>query len=327
MRWMNDCIGLDRYIAATAPKQAVIVGGGYIGVEMADALIRRGLEVTIVEFKGSLLTTVDPSFGILVEEELERHGVSVLTGVTIESIERSSEPLGRLIVTGSKGLRIPADMVLVAAGVEPESTLARASGISSGITGAIKVSRKMATNSTDIYAAGDCVETWHRLLGRYTYLPLGTTAHKQGRIAGENVVGNRREYMGTLGTQAVKVFDTVVARTGLNDEEAANAGFEPVTVAIETWDHKVYYPGAYRMHIRLTGDRSSKRILGAQLLSHRTVEVSKRIDIIATALYNEMEIDDLNDIDLSYTPPLSSPWDPVQLAAQEWRRASRQQNS
>jgi len=162
------------------------------------------------------------------------------------------------------------------------------------------------------------VETWHRILKRNTYMPLGTTAHKQGRVAGENAVGGSREFQGSLGTQAVKIFDRVVAGTGLRDPDATAAGFNPVTVEFESWDHKAYYPDAAKLCIRITGDRDSHRLLGAQILGHRQSEVSKRIDIFATALYNEMCIDELNDLDLSYTPPLSSPWDPVQMSAQAW---------
>ena len=177
-----------------------------------------------------------------------------------------------------------------------------------------------ANQSPGHLRAGDCAETWHNLLNSYTYLPLGTTAHKQGRIAGENAVGGNREFAGSLGTQAVKIFDLVAARTGLRDIEAQEAGFTPFTDQFETWDHKVYYPGAEKMIIRITGDQTTGRLLGAQILGHRKSEISKRIDIFAAALFSNMMVEQLNDLDLSYTPPLSSPWDPVQMAAQAWSR-------
>jgi NADPH-dependent 2,4-dienoyl-CoA reductase/sulfur reductase-like enzyme len=151
-------------------------------------------------------------------------------------------------------------------------------------------------------------------------MPLGTTAHKQGRVAGENAVGGNRKFQGSLGTQAVKIFDLIAARTGLRDSEAVLAGLDPITVEFEAWDHKAYYPDAEKLSIRLTGDRTSKELLGAQMLGHKHSEVSKRIDVFASAIYNRMRIDDLNDLDLSYTPPLSSPWDPVQMSAQAWIR-------
>jgi NADPH-dependent 2,4-dienoyl-CoA reductase/sulfur reductase-like enzyme len=149
-------------------------------------------------------------------------------------------------------------------------------------------------------------------------MPLGTTAHKQGHAAGENMLGGSCKFKGSLGTQVVKVLNQVAARTGLREIEAVEAGFDPLTVSLTTWDHKVYYPGAKEMHIRLTGDRSTGRLLGTQLVGHRESEISKRIDIIATALYHCMSVREFCDLDLSYTPPLSSPWDPVQMAAMEW---------
>ena len=179
----------------------------------------------------------------------------------------------------------------------------------------------MRTNLPDVFAAGDCVTTHHRLLGT-TYLPLGTTAHKQGRVAGENALGGDRAFAGSLGTQVVKVFDLVAARTGVRDHEAAGAGFDPVTVAHEADDHKAYYPGSHRIAMRTTGDRRTGRLLGVQLVGHRRAEVAKRIDIPATAVFHGMTVDAVSDLDLSYTPPLGSPWDAVQAGAQEWSRAA-----
>ena len=324
LRFMADAFAVHQHLEARAPRSALIIGGGYIGMEMADALTRRGLAVTVAEHGASVLKTIDASFGSLVNAELVRHGVRVETGVRIERIDREGT---QLRVVGSNAFQTTADLVLVAVGVEPRSDLAQAAGIEVGERGAIRVTRRMETNLPAIYAAGDCVETWHHLLGRPTYLPLGTTAHKQGRIAGENAVGGTREFAGTLGTQVVKVFDLVVARTGLRDDEAAQAGFDPFTVEVTTWDHKVYYPGAHEVRIRVTGDRETGHLLGAQMIGHVHAEVAKRIDVVATALFHGMRVEELNDLDLSYTPPVSSPWDPVQMSAQAWTRAQRQKNS
>ena len=315
LRWMGDAFAVHQYLDAHAPRSAVIVGGGYIGMEMADAFVRRGLSVTVVEHGSSVLKTVDVSLGKRVESHLRQHGVQVATGVAAERIDQDGS---RLRVTGAQSFQATADLVLVAVSVRPQTALAEAAHLATGERQAIRVTRAMETNVPDIYAAGDCVETWHRLLGRPTYLPLGSTAHKQGRVAGENAVGGRREFAGTLGTQVVKVFDLVVARTGLRDEEAAQAGFAPLTVETTSWDHNVYYPGAHEVRIRLTGDQHTGRLLGAQVIGHVNAEVAKRIDIFATALFHGMRVEDLNDLDLSYTPPLSSPWDPVQLSAQSW---------
>ena len=214
-------------------------------------------------------------------------------------------------------------MVLVVVGVRPDSELAAEAGADLGARGAITVDSSMRTGLPDVFAAGDCVVTHHRLLGE-TYLPLGTTAHKQGRVAGENTLGGNRQFAGSLGTQVVKIFDQAAARTGLRDHEAIAAGFDPVTVGSEADDHKAYYPGSHRIHVRVTGDPATGRLLGMQLFGHKNAEIAKRIDIAATAIFHGMTIDGLSDLDLSYTPPLGSPWEAVQMGAQAWLREASQ---
>ena len=317
LRWMDDAFALKTFLEEKQPRRAVIVGAGYIGLEMADALIRRGLEVEVVEYAPEVLSTLDPELGRIVRRELEARGVKVATGIEVSRIDREGE---ELTVRGGEGFSAGAGLVLVAAGARPRTEPARSAGAETGMEGALKVDRMMRTSLPDVYAAGDCVETWHRLLERYDYLPLGTTAHKQGRVAGENALGGNREFAGSLGTQAVKVFGLVAARTGLRDTEAKAAGFRPRTAEIEADDHKAYYPGSEKLTIRLTGDLESKRLLGLQIVGSAKSEISKRVDIAAAALYNNLRVDELNDLDLSYTPPLSSPWDPVQTAAQSWLR-------
>lgn len=312
---MEDSFRVHRQVTETNPRTAVIVGAGYIGLEMADALRHRGLQVTLVVRSEVLRTTMDTSLARIIEDELRRQGVEVIKGVEVESIQRDA---ARLTVSGSNGFQKESDLVLMAAGVRPSSGLAAHAGIFTGVRGAIHVTREMATNIPGIYAAGDCAETWHRVTRENTYFPLGTTAHKQGRVAGENAAGGQRQFAGTLGTQVVKVFDLAVARTGLLDEEAPNAGYDALTTESKLWDHKAYYPNARELFIRVTGDRRSGRLLGAQMVGHWQAEVAKRIDIFATALFHEMKVEELNDLDLSYTPPVSSPWDPVQMSAQEW---------
>ena len=247
---------------------------------------------------------------------LRQHGVEVVSGEAVAAIE---EREGRCVVSTASGLRRSADLVLIAAGVAPAVELARRAGLATGAGGAIRVDRSMRVRGRpEVFAAGDCAETWHRVLGRTTYLPLGTTAHKQGRVAGENAIGAEREFAGTVGTQVVKVFELAVARTGLLAAEARQAGFAPLTVATEVWDHKAYYPGAHRLAVRVTGDHDSGRLLGAQIAGHWQAQVAKRIDVFAAALFTGATVEELNDLDLSYTPPLGSPWDPVQMAAQAW---------
>ena len=223
-----------------------------------------------------------------------------------------------LLMIGSPVTRA-ADVVLVVTGVRPDTELAAEAGATLGVKGAIAVDSGMRTNLPDVFAAGDCVITHHRLLGE-TYLPLGTTAHKQGRVAGENALGGHRQFAGSLGTQVVKIFDQAAARTGLRDHEATAAGFDPVTVGSQADDHKAYYPGSHRITMRVTGDRATGRLLGMQLFGHKNAEIAKRIDIAATAIFHGMTIDGLSDLDLSYTPPLGSPWEAVQMGAQAWLR-------
>jgi NADPH-dependent 2,4-dienoyl-CoA reductase/sulfur reductase-like enzyme len=315
LRWMGDAFTIEQYITEYRPKSAAVLGSGYISMEMADALTRRGLFVSVLARSGSILKTVDAELGEMIRSELSKYGVRVIDRVAVNSIEQEG---GNLILKNDKRHLLKADLVLVATGARPVTGLARDAGILLGDNGAIQVSPTMETNFPDIFASGDCVETRHRLLMRPSYLPLGTTAHKQGRVAGENAAGGRVEFEGSLGTQVVKIFNLVVARTGLRDQEAIREGFDPLTTDSESWDHKAYYPGATKMRIRVTGDLKTHRLLGAQIVGSHGAEVSKRIDVFAAALFNGMMVEELSHLDLSYTPPLSSPWDPIQIAAQTW---------
>ncbi|HMD46425.1 MAG TPA: FAD-dependent oxidoreductase [Acidimicrobiales bacterium] len=324
---MGDTFAVMRTLEDRTPSTALIVGAGYIGLEMAEALVARGLAVTQMEQLAEVLPTVDPEIGALVHRQLTEHGVEVSTGTTVRSIARApGGEAARLRVDATtadgQGLIRDFDMVLVVVGVRPDTELAASAGAALGHRGAIAVDRQMRTNLPHVFAAGDCVVTHHCLLGE-TYLPLGTTAHKQGRVAGENALGGNREYAGSLGTQVVKIFDHAVARTGLRDNEAVAGAFEPSTIGFEADDHKAYYPGSHRISMRYTGDRATGRLLGVQLFGHKHAEIAKRVDIAATAIFNEMSVDAMADLDLSYTPPLGSPWDAVQMGAQAWVRSTR----
>jgi NADPH-dependent 2,4-dienoyl-CoA reductase/sulfur reductase-like enzyme len=316
---MGDSFAVQQALTSRQPNSAVIIGGGYIGLEMAEALTQRGVAATIVEQLATVMPNVDPELGGHIREELERAAVRVVNQAEVKAIRPHQ---GGLLVAGTSDLRRPAELVLAVVGVAPNAELAAAAGAETGVRGAIRVTRRMETNLPDVYAAGDCVETYHRVLDRPAYLPLGTTAHKQGRIAGENAVGGDRVFAGSLGTQVVKVFELAVARTGLRDDDASDGGFDPVTVSAVEFDHKAYYPGAHQVCMRVTGDRPSGRLLGTQLVGHRDAEVAKRIDIAATALFHGMRVDELNDLDLSYTPPFGSPWDAIQHGAQSWVRVA-----
>ncbi len=207
-------------------------------------------------------------------------------------------------------------------GVRPNTSLLTAAGATTGAGGAVVVDEHMRTGLPNVWAAGDGVVTHHRLLG-VTYLPLGTTSHKQGRVAGENAIGGNARFAGSLGTQVVKVFDVVAARTGLRDYEAAAADYAPHSYTAIADDHKRYYPGATPINIHITGDTRDGRLLGAQLVGTRGAEISKRVDTYATALHHGMTVAGMSELDLSYTPPLGSPWDAVQMATQAWERDAR----
>jgi NADPH-dependent 2,4-dienoyl-CoA reductase/sulfur reductase-like enzyme len=322
---IGDARVLMDAIETRRPTSAVIVGAGYIGLEMAEALTVRGIKVAQIEALPEVLPTVDPDLGVLVRAELTRHDVEVLTGTTVTEIARESTGL-RVHAAGPDGraLTRAVDLVLVVVGVRPDTALAVGAGARLGVRGAIAVDRRMRTGIPHLFAAGDCAVTDHRLLGE-TWLPLGTTAHKQGRVAGENALGGTREFAGSLGTQVVKVFDLVAARTGLRAAEVAGAGrgWRPAESTSTPDDHKAYYPGATAITIRITADHDSGLLLGAQLIGHLGAEIAKRVDVYATALHHTMRVDQVADLDLSYTPPLGSPWDAVQGATLDWERLHR----
>ena len=329
---MGDTFALTDSLDRIQPRKALIVGAGYVGLEMAEGLTARGIQVTQVEMLPEVLPTVDPELGALVHAELARHDVQVHTRTTVTRISRThhngasngtANGSGRLHVDGTgpgaEPLSWDVDLVLVVVGVRPDTDLLVRAGAQTGPRGAVSVDESMATGLPHVWAAGDCAVTHHRLLG-LTYLPLGTTAHKQGRVAGENALGGTARYAGSLGTQVVKVFDLVAARTGLREHEALSAGYRPGTSQSSPDDHKAYYPGAQPISIRVTGDLDTGRLLGAQLVGARGTETAKRVDTYAAALFHAMTVDGMSELDLSYTPPLGSPWDAVQMAAQAWVR-------
>ncbi|MEP9383358.1 FAD-dependent oxidoreductase [Nocardioides cheoyonin] len=315
---MGDTFALTESLDRIQPKTALIVGAGYVGLEMAEGLTMRGIAVTQVEMLPEVLPTVEVELGALVHDELVKHGVNVHTNSTVTTISKTDTGL-HVDGTTTEGetLTWDVDLVLVVVGVKPDTDLLVRAGAKIGPRGAVVVDETMATGLPHVWAAGDCVITHHRLLGE-TYLPLGTTAHKQGRIAGENALGGSARYAGSLGTQVVKVFDLVAARTGLREHEAVGAGFHPVSTTATPDDHKAYYPGATAITIRITGDATTGRLLGAQLIGHKGAEVAKRVDTYATALFHQMTVTGITELDLAYTPPLGSPWDAVQMATQAW---------
>lgn len=320
LRWIDEMLAIEKFIVENKPGTVTIIGGGYIGIEMADAFQKRGLKVTLIETSDAVLRTLDTGFGKMVEQKLKSKNVDVVHNVRVSKINTHNS---KLLITGSNHYTVQSDLVLVATGASPNAQLLNAA-IPIGKFGAYQVTRRMESNLPDIYVAGDCGETWNSILEQYVYMPLGTTAHKQGRVAGENMAGGNRLYEGSIGTQVVKVFDLVVGRTGFHDRDCFKYNISTLTVDSEHWDHKQYYPGAQKIYIRLTANPSTGKLIGMQILGHVTSEISKRIDIAAAAIQNNYAVDQLMDLDLSYTPPLSSPWDPVQMAGQAWLRKVKQ---
>ncbi len=308
---MEDAIAIQHYLRVHQPKHAVIVGGGYIGLEMAENLVRLGLKVHVVQRNRQLFPSVDVEIATSLSEELERHGVDLsLCDSVVEACEGHG---GRVVDVHTSGGEVPADLVVAATGVRPAVALAAGAGIVLGATGAIAVDDHLRTNVPDIFAAGDCAEHWHRLLQRPTWLPLGTTANKQGRVAGRNAAGGDAVFAGIVGTAVTRVFDLQVARTGLTEREAAAAGLAAGATVLRSTDHAGYLPDAQELIVKLVAEAGSGRLLGGQVVGRAGAD--KRIDVLAAALYAGMTIEDLTRLDLAYAPPFNSVWDPLQAAA------------
>ena len=303
-----DMDRLHGFIEEEKPKTAVVVGGGFIGLEMAEAFKKRGLDTTVVELAPTVMGVMDPAFGRMVERELEKSGVHVLAGVGIQAVHPEDKT-----VELADGRRIPADLVLFSVGVRPELTLAKAAGLELGATGGLLVDDHLRTSDPDIYAAGDMCEIEHKISGKKVRVPLAGPANRQGRIAASNAMGQSMRYKGAIGTSVVKIFEATAAMTGMTEKAARDAGFE-VGVAIVHKDHHAgYYPGAEELTLELVFDKKNGRLLGAQAFGRAGVD--KRIDVLATALVAKMTVADLAELDLAYAPPYSSANDPINLVA------------
>jgi NADPH-dependent 2,4-dienoyl-CoA reductase/sulfur reductase-like enzyme/rhodanese-related sulfurtransferase len=302
-----DMDRIHAFVEERNPATAVIAGGGFIGLEMAEAFAARGITTTIVELLPRVMSTMDPEFGGLIGERLEAHGVSVETGIGLKAVHPGAE------VELSDGRRIAGAIVLISVGVRPELTLAKQAGLAIGDSGGLLVDEHLCTSDPSIWAAGDMNEIVHKVSGRKVRIPLAGPANRQGRIAASNALGVPMKYSGALGSSVVKVFDATAACTGLTESAAREAGFD-VGAAIVVRDHHAgYYPGAKSMVLKIIYDRSSARLLGAQAFGEEGVE--KRIDALAVALHARLTLHDLAEIDLSYAPPYSSANDPINMAA------------
>jgi NADPH-dependent 2,4-dienoyl-CoA reductase/sulfur reductase-like enzyme len=311
---LQATLRLERFLETERPRSVVVVGGGYIGLEMADALVQRGLKVTVLDRSERLFEAVDEELSLVIDRELASYGVEVRRGARVTALVGDAAG-GRVrrVITDTAGA-LETGCVVLATGVRPRTNLAEAAGITLGTTGAIAVDERMETDVSAVFAAGDCAETRNLVSSRPAYLPLGTTANKQGRVAGENAAGGRARFPGIVGTAAVKVFDQEVARTGLCDSEAREAGFRTATAVINATSRSRYL-GGQPMLIKMVADRASGRLLGAQMAGREGV--AKRIDVVATALHARFTVDQVARLDLSYAPPFSTVWDPVLITAQE----------
>jgi NADPH-dependent 2,4-dienoyl-CoA reductase/sulfur reductase-like enzyme len=294
-------------------SHVVIVGAGYIGMEMAHVLSARGFRVTVLEKLPQLLPGWHEETVGMVADTLSKHGVAYRTGVTIKSAEAGSD--GRVAsVTTDQG-NFDADLILVAAGVRPNVELASGAGLRIGDTGAIWVDQQQQTSHPSVWAAGDCAEAYHRILRRNAWIPLGTTANKQGRIAGANVVGAGQRFRGIVGTAGFVVFDLEVARTGIGERQAKDEGFDPVTATIRQRSRAHGYPGGAPVQVHLVADRETGLLLGGELAG--TDGAALRVNTLAAALAAHMTVVDLQNLDLVYAPPFASVWDPVLVAANQ----------
>jgi NADPH-dependent 2,4-dienoyl-CoA reductase/sulfur reductase-like enzyme len=299
--------------ALPAASRVTIVGGGYVGLELAESLQTLGKGVTLFERAPQVLGSVDPDIAQIVEYELRRFGVQVATSSNVLALTGKD---GKVVgVKSASGLGVtPSDVVLLDTGVDPNVDLAQEGTLQIGVTGGIAVDAHMETNVPGIFAAGNCAETFCPIRRRPVLNTLGTVAAKQGRIAGENLAARRSKFFGALGTTVLKVFELGVARTGLTSREAAVERMPAVSARIEAPDRASYYPGARKIWVKLIVERESRRVIGAQAAGYG--EVSKRIDVAAAAISAGMRVDEMAQLDLAYSPPFGSLWDPLLVAAQ-----------
>ena len=314
VRTVEDGLAIRKWIEVERPERAVIVGGGYIGLEMPEALRERGLQVTLLELLPHVLPLVDQEIAEDVEAELLKAGVDLRRSCPVERIEGDGR-VGR-VVAGVDA--IEAAMVVVGVGVSPDNSLAVEAGVPLGVRGAVAVDDGMRTKVPNVWAAGDCAETRHRLDGEGSCVPRGTVASKQGRVAAANIAGRAESFAGVVGTAAVKVFDLQVGRTGLSEAEAARAGLDAAAATIVHRSRAHYYPGSQPLKVKLVAERGTGRLLGAQLAG--TEGVAQRVDVVAAALHAGATVDELGSFDLSYAPPFAPVWDPLLIAARQAQR-------
>ena len=310
LRSIFDADAIAERVRSEEIRDVVIAGGGYIGLEMAESLVHLGKKVTIVEMAPQILTLFDEDFAGILRQYLEKKGVQIFTSEPIKTLKGEK---GKVSHVQTASQEIKADAVLMSLGVRPQVELAKQAGLKIGETGAIWVNERMETSVGGVYAAGDCAETVHLITGKKAWIPLGSTANKQGRVVGENVCGGNATFPGVMGTTIFKTFDFNVAKAGLGMREGEKEGFRPLQAIVRGYDRAHYYPGGKESALKVIADEKTNRILGAQAIGEGPSD--KFIDIIAMALHGKMTARDLSTVDLSYAPPYSPALSPIIVAA------------
>ena len=309
LRTVEDTFHIKEFVDRNNPKSAVMVGGGFIGLEMAENLRHLGMEVTIVQRPKQLMNPFDSDMASFIHSEARKHGVKLMLGHTVEGF---AEQDGGVNVLLKDFAPLHADMVVLAIGVTPESTLAKEAGLALGIKGSILVNDRMETSVPDIYAVGDAVQVKHFVTEQDTLIALAGPANKQGRIAADNICGGDSHNLGSQGSSVIKVFDMTAASTGINETNAKKAGISVDTVILSPMSHAGYYPGGKVMTMKVVFEKETYGLLGAQIVGYDGVD--KRIDVLATAIHAGMKATELKNLDLAYAPPYSSAKDPVNMA-------------
>ncbi len=308
---VDDGVALLERARQSQCRNVVVIGGGYIGIEMAEAFVRWGAQVTLLEGNGQVMRTFDPDMAAPVVRAMRANGIDVRLGVRATGFDETQ------VLTDAGP--VAADLVVLGLGVVPNSELAGDAGVTLGVRNAIRVDRRQQTSRPGVYAAGDCAESFHRVSRRQVHVALGTVANKQGRVAGINLGGGYATFPGVVGTAITKVCSTEMARTGLNESEADRNGFVYESVTISSTTRAGYFPDTKPIAIKVLAERGSRRILGAQIVGEEGA--AKRIDVLATAITAEMTVDDVIDLDLAYAPPFSGVWDAVHIAARKAAQA------
>lgn len=312
LRSIPDSVAIKDYIENNKPSHAVVIGGGYIGIEMAENLVHAGLKVTVVEMADHIINSIDYDFSCEIQKYIKSKGISLLLKTVVKKIEKEDKGLKLIVDKGNIFEEISADMVILSAGVRPESKIAEDAGIAINQRKSIIVNECMETSVKDIYAVGDAVEITDYITGNKGFIPLAGPANKQGRIAADNICGLNSKYTGTQGSSIIKIFDMAVASTGINEKNAAMANLNYEKIFLYPFSHATYYPGAFPIFMKVVFEKESGRILGAQAAGFDGV--AKAIDIIATVIRFKGNAKDLTDLELCYAPPFSSAKSPVNMA-------------